>query len=112
MAISLPKNSIAQNENFNLSPDFQSVSSVLFQIDLQRKDNGISSLLLIQPESETAYKLVFLTQFGLKLMEFKMVDGKMEKIDVIEWMDRKMALKILEKDFCFAIISKSKNTPF
>ena len=51
-------------------PNFQQPNSSLYQVNMQYKENGFSSLLVIKPEGTKKYHLVFMTQFGLKLMEF------------------------------------------
>ncbi len=90
-------------------PNFQQPTSSLYQVNMQYKENGFSSLLVIKSEGPEKYHLVFMTQFGLKLMEFILEDEKMEVIQVIEWMDRKILLNVIKKDLNLILFPELNN---
>ncbi|MCP4121063.1 MAG: hypothetical protein GY751_04865 [Bacteroidetes bacterium] len=86
-----------------VKPEFHSISELLYEVNLQHKRGGVSSLLMIKPDSENDYKLVFVTQFGLKLTELILTPTRMEVLEIQDWMNRKVFLNILEKDL-FALL--------
>lgn len=90
----------AQNIRHSQShyPDFKMIESAMYEVDLQHRRGGVSSLLLVKPDGNNNYKLVFITQFGLKLIEIYLQPNGMEVIQCQDWMDRRIFLNIIRKD--------------
>ena len=73
--------------------------SLVYKTMVKYKDKEFSSLTYLNPLSDSVFKIVLLTNFGNTLLEAEISRDKFVVNNVINYLDRKPILKLLESDW-------------
>ncbi|MDH5474131.1 MAG: hypothetical protein OEX22_00415 [Cyclobacteriaceae bacterium] len=80
-------------------------TNVIYDMSMSYKKYYGSGLLVLKRQSKSNYHGVFLSKMGLKLMEFKIIDGVFVWKKMIQYLDKKSVRKIMERDFAMLMLS-------
>jgi len=96
----LPKGNVTTLSKDNFKPIFKdNFKSFLFKSTLTYGDKfQQGGLLALKQLSEGNYRTIFMTTFGMTLFDFEFGDNGFVVHKVLEQMDRKILLKIIEQD--------------
>lgn len=86
-----------------------STDNVVFDMSMSYKDYYGSGLLVLKRESKSNYHGVFLSKVGLKLMEFRIIDGVFEWVKLLAFFDKRTTRKMMERDFSMLMLSDIDN---
>lgn len=70
----------------------------LYKNKIELYGHYLSGLMMIKPLPNQNYKVAMTTEFGAKIMDFEITDGRFKMNDVIEQMRRKRIMKLIEAD--------------
>ncbi len=73
-------------------------ASYLYKSKINLYGHYLSGLMMIKPKGNNDYKVAMTTEFGAKILDFEITDGKFKLNDCIEQMKRKRILAMLEAD--------------
>jgi len=73
-------------------------NKVLFKTQIQLYNKYFSGLLFIKSIGDNTKRIVFVTEFGIKIFEFEFQDEHLEVYHCLEMFNKKVILKTLEKD--------------
>lgn len=91
--VSVTKNSVENRYFDNPKTDY------LYKSQIEIYGNEMSGILIIKKINETAHRIALTSDFGNKMMDFELSDSEFKVNYIIPDLDKKMVLKILEKDF-------------
>ena len=94
----------------NLLPAFDSLpESRYYTAQIDYKDNSMMGVLGMTEEKPGHYRMVMMTTFGMTLFDFTISQTEFIVNSCMEQMNKKMVLKILEKDFRSVLMLNLKN---
>ncbi len=94
----------------NLLPAFDSLQeSRYYTAQIDYKNNSMVGVLGMTEETPGHYRMVMMTTFGMTLFDFTISKTEFIVNSCIEQMNKKMVLKILEKDFRSILMLNLKN---
>ena len=70
---------------------------------LDVRDQNLTGFLLLKRTSDTAYRIVFANEIGMTLFDLGFTNGKFGVNYVFDAMNKKVLLKLFEKDFRYLI---------
>jgi hypothetical protein len=71
----------------------------IYKAALSAYGRDLSGIVIIKPTSDKVHRVVFTTEFGNRLFDFEISEDHFKVNYILEDLDRKVILKILEKDF-------------
>ncbi len=75
-------------------------SSLLFKTNIQYKEHGFSGLTLIKSQPEdSSYHIVFMSEFGMTLMDLKYKNDEFEIVSAKEFFSHPKLMKLIFADF-------------
>ena len=77
---------------------------LVYDMSLTYKDYYGSGLYVMKRLAPGEYHAVFLSKVGLKLMEFKIINGDFKWIKLLEVLDKKSFRNMLERDFALLML--------
>lgn len=96
-----PKTQSSQHwaiSNQSISIFTDTTGAYLYKNKIELYGHYLSGLMLIKPLPNHNYKVAMTTEFGAKIMDFEITDGELIMHDVIEQMNRKRILRMIEAD--------------
>ena len=101
------KGSGSSKQNWSATPPLSCFSGtfgkVLFKSTLDIRDQNLTGFLLLKRTSDTSYRIVFANEIGMTLFDLGFTGGKFVVNYVFEAMNKKILLKLFEKDFRYLI---------
>ncbi|WP_299887245.1 hypothetical protein [uncultured Lacinutrix sp.] len=98
------KNSVIQNPYFSsLDKDY------VYKANIEVYDNTFGGLFIVKKISKVEHRIVFTTEMGNKLFDFSYKESDFKVNSILEALDRKILINILEKDFR-VLITENLNT--
>jgi len=76
-----------------------SENAFIYKTDMTFYKNEISGLLIIKKTDENIYRIALTTQFGLKIFDFELNNGKLKVEYCVEYLNKSLILKTFESDF-------------
>ena len=99
------ENSITTLQN----PYFSDISKdYIYKANIQVYDNNFGGIFIVKKISEVEHRIVFTTEMGNKLFDFSFKNGEFEVNSILEELDRKILINVLEKDFRVLITENLK----
>jgi hypothetical protein len=74
-------------------------TNVIYKTAVNAYGKYLSGLLVVKSQGVNDYRLVFMTEMGVKLFDFEFAGDDFKVHHCIEQMNKKPVLKLLEKDF-------------
>jgi len=78
-----------------------SFGKALFKSTLDIRDQNLTGYLLLKRISDSSYRIVFANEIGMTLFDLGFTNGKFAVNYIFEAMNKKILLKLFEKDFRF-----------
>lgn len=73
--------------------------TIIYKADLSFYKNTFGGLLIIKKTEIDKYRIALTTQFGLKIFDFELNQGKLNVVFCIDQLNKKMIIKTFEEDF-------------
>jgi len=73
--------------------------TIIYKADLSFYKNTFGGLLIIKKTEINKYRIVLTTQFGLKIFDFELNQGKLNVVFCIDQLNKKMIINTFEEDF-------------
>lgn len=70
-----------------------------FKVSIEAFGNQFGGIMVAKRFNANHYRVAMMNEFGGKLLDFELIDQQLKLNYAIEQLDRKMLLKLLEKDF-------------
>ena len=80
----------------------------LYKADIDFLDKHFGGLLIIKKTDYNSHRIVFTTEMGNKIFDFSFINNKFQVNFIPEELNRKIVLKILERDFRVLICKDPK----
>ncbi len=82
------------------TPDYlKDFTEASFKISIEAFDNQFGGIMVAKKLETNHYRFAFLNEFGGKMMDFEILNRKLKLNYAVEQLNRKIILKMLEKDF-------------
>jgi hypothetical protein len=75
------------------------VNSFIFRTTVDLYKNHFSGITVFKRENDTAFRVVFLNEGGMKFFDFRIAPDTFEIIQIFEAMNRKPLIRLLVNDF-------------
>lgn len=89
-----------------------SEKAIIYKADITFYKNNLSGLLIIKRIEENNYRIALTTQFGLKIFDFELNDGKLNVVFCIDQLNRKMVIKTFEEAFNILLLQEDYDQLF
>lgn len=76
-----------------------SEKTLIYKTGIRLYKNEISGLLIIKQTEENIYRIALTTQFGLKMFDFELNQGKLKVEYCVEYLNKKVILRTFQQDF-------------
>jgi len=97
------------NVDIILNPYFSDSSKdYVYKANIEVYDNTFGGIFIVKKISETGHRIVFTTEMGNKLFDFSFNGNDFKVNYILEELDRKILINILEKDFRVLITDNLK----
>lgn len=91
---------IPTNQNSIVNPYFSSTSrDYVYKASISAFSNSFGGILVIKKIDEIEHRVVFTTEMGNTIFDFSFRDSNFTVNRIIEQLDRKLLINVLEKDF-------------
>jgi len=84
-----------------------SENTFIYKTDITFYKNDISGLLIIKKTGENIYRIALTTQFGLKIFDFELNNGKLKVEYCVEYLNKNLILKTFESDFNLLLLQNN-----
>ncbi len=83
-----------------------SEKAIIYKADITFYKNNFGGLLIIKKIEEESYRIALTTQFGLKIFDFELTQGKLTVVFCIDQLNKNLIIKTFEEDFSLLLIQQ------
>lgn len=81
-----------------------SEKTIIYKADINFYKNNFGGLLVIKKIADKNYRLALTTQFGLKIFDFELNQGKLTVVFCIDQLNKELIIKTFEEDFSLLLL--------
>ena len=83
-----------------------SEKAIIYKADITFYKNNFGGLLIIKKIEEESYRIALTTQFGLKIFDYELNQGKLNVVFCIDQLNKNLIIKTFEEDFNLLLLQQ------